>query len=455
MRRIAEKHLEDWYASKKRKPLVLRGARQVGKSTLVRLFAQKQKLRLVEVNFETENFKTLVQENLDVESFILECEAKFKFESGPKILLFLDEIQKSPKAFMLLRYFYELRPDIAVIAAGSLLEFIFDNKNISVPVGRIEYLHIGPMSFVEFLWALGDEKLVHALNQKPGQLPVAYFDVLQKRVHEFMFVGGLPEAVAAYADSQAHKKVRQIQENIYQTYIEDFPKYTRSAQYEKIQQVYSRLPHFIGKKLKYSELMPDFQSSQIKPCLELLEKAGVIYRCFHSSAGDLSLVGTEDPRTFKCYDLDIGLLLAKLKIHFSDIMLLPQSNSPLKGFFYEQFVAQHLAFMNKGITKPSLHYWMRDKKNSAAEVDFLTHLSGQIVPIEVKSEKSGTLKSLNQFMGEKKKNLAFRFDASERCLEKENPKKISTFYYEHLSKKPVQFFLYQLHLSQVCILDQI
>lgn len=453
MHRQGLQYLNTWLSSSKRKPLVLRGARQVGKSTLVRMFAKEKKLHLVEVNFETSGFKSLLQESLDVDAFITECESLFQTHISSNSILFLDEIQKSPKAFMMLRYFYEKHPEIPVIAAGSLLEFIFDDRNISVPVGRIEYFYLGPMNFLEFLWAIGDQKLADSLSKGGGFITLGQFNILQKRLHEFMFVGGMPEAVQAYVSTKNPQKVRRIQNNIWQTYIDDFPKYAKAAQFEKIQFVFSKIHHFYGQKIKYSEISSDYQSKQIRSCLELLEKAGVIYRCFNTSANGLSLQSTADEYTYKCYDLDIGLWLAKLDIPWEDIIHLEQNHHALKGFFYEQFIAQHLVFLSaeEGI-KNTLYYWLRDKKSEAAEIDFLIPLHGKILPLEVKSSKSGALKSLHQFMGEKKKHTAVRMDTSERCLDKDNPKAISTFYYDHTTKKSVAFQLYQLHLIQVMFL---
>jgi uncharacterized protein len=454
MKRLAIEHLSVWLHEKKRKPLVLRGARQVGKSTLVHHFAADQNLNLVEVNFETIQFRTLSSDVIDVDDFISECESKFKVELGTKTLLFLDEIQKSPKAFMLLRYFYEKHPAIPVIAAGSLLEFIFDQPEFSAPVGRIDYYHLGPMNFIEFLWACGEEKLVQNWQKNKGQINSANFDVLQKRLHQFLFVGGMPQAVLKFVETEDPKLVRKVHQSIIQTYADDFPKYTKRSDYEKVSFVYSKIHHMFGKKMKYSELSSEYRSIEIKTALELLEKARVLIRCFHTNATGISLNGTEDDSVYKCFDLDVGLLAAKFNIAWEDIIHLNTIDSPIKGLIYEQFVAQHLAYLSSGAEAPKLYYWLRDKKSESAEVDFVIQLGQAILPIEVKSAKSGALRSLNQFMGDKKFSKAIRIDASDLCLTEPLIKK-NVFYYAGLKKEKVEFSLTQLHLSQVLFLAEL
>ncbi len=453
MKRLAIDHFSNWFNEKKRKPLVLRGARQVGKSTLVKLFAAEQKLDFVEINFETIQFRTLSSEVIDVDDFISECESKFKTQLGPRTLLFLDEIQKSPKAFMLLRYFYEKHPEIPVIAAGSLLEFIFDQPEFSAPVGRVDYYHLGPMNFIEFLWACGEEKLVQNWQKNNGNINSANFDILQKRLHQFLFVGGMPEAVLKFTETENPKFVRKVHQSIIQTYADDFPKYTKKSDYDKINFVYSKIHHMFGKKMKYSELASEYQSKQIRIAIELLEKARVLIRCFHTNATGISLSGTEDDSVYKCFDLDVGLLCAKFNIAWEDIMHLNTIDSPIKGLIYEQFAAQHLAYLQTGAEAPKLFYWLRDKKSQSAEVDFVIQLGQIILPIEVKSAKSGALRSLNQFMGDKKFPKAIRIDASELCLSERVIKK-NVFYYAGLKKEKVEFTLMQLHLSQILFIEE-
>jgi predicted AAA+ superfamily ATPase len=368
--------------------------------------------------------------------------------------LFLDEIQKSPKAFMLLRYFYEKHPEIPVIAAGSLLEFIFDQPEFSAPVGRIDYYHLGPMNFIEFLWACGEDKLVQNWKKNKGHTNSSNFDVLQKRLHQFIFVGGMPEAILKFSETENPKLVRKVHQSIIQTYADDFPKYTKKTDFEKVSFEYTKIHHMFGRKMKYSELSSEYRSAQIKVALELLEKARVILRCFHTNASAISLVGTEDASVYKCYDLDVGLLSTKLNIALEDIIHLNTIDSPIKGLIYKQFIAQHLAYFQSANETPTLYYWLRDKKSESAELDFVIQMGQRILPVEVKSAKSSALRSLNQFMGEKSFSVALRLDASDLCLTEPSINK-DVFYYAGLRKEKTLFKLNQFHLTQVVFLEEL
>ncbi|HEY8272805.1 MAG TPA: AAA family ATPase, partial [Pseudobdellovibrionaceae bacterium] len=237
MKRQAEDHLKKWYQSKSgRKPLVLRGARQVGKSTLVRNFAASMGLDLIEINFEKHSLKT-ADKSLDLDLILPEIEYLTKKKFGSKTLLFLDEIQDSPKMITSLRFFKEDRPDIAVIAAGSLLEFALTVEEISIPVGRVQYYHLGPFTFSEFLEALGEQILINILSD-PEHIPSFADQALKEFYLKYLYIGGMPEVIQTYINSgQNLDQVRNVQESILQSFREDFHKYSSRTELSRVRKV--------------------------------------------------------------------------------------------------------------------------------------------------------------------------------------------------------------------------
>lgn len=431
MERKAFKYLEKWYQKEKRKPLILRGARQVGKSTLVRLLAKRLGLQLVEFNFEIEKLKSAQSKigekemnSFQFEHLIAEIESKKNTHLDKNCLLFFDEIQQQSELIPLLRYFYEKRPDVPLIAAGSLLEFALEKKAYSMPVGRIEYFHLSPMDFEEFLLATGKKKLneqVNLLFNKNLSYP-ELFQVnwpsylgseLTQAVKDYLYVGGMPEAVDVFARTRSPIQVRDVHRSILQTYKDDFSKYATPATTVRLEELFNRLHLFIGKKVKYSELLIETRNREIKSALNLLFKARLLLFCKHTNGSGLPLRSLASDEVFKFYFLDVGLLgylqgHTWSEIHnFNDLTLLT------KGDVAEQFLAQHLAYLDRGFEEPELFYWLRDGKSVNAELDFLFSCESQIYPIEVKAGKSGKMKSLVNFCSERKLKYAFRFDMSE------------------------------------------
>jgi predicted AAA+ superfamily ATPase len=415
MERLAEKDLLNWYQGKNRKPLILRGARQVGKSTLVKLFAKNQKLDLIEVNLEKSKINGFDLDEIDIKKIINEIEYKSQKEITKKSLLFFDEIQANPKALQALRYFYEDQPDIAVMAAGSLLEFSLNDHEFSMPVGRIEYYHLGPMTFTEYLLALGNKKLVSDLTTNPLETSFLAFDKLKAHLREFYYIGGMPEAVKSYAEDGSFLSVEKIHRSIIETYVDDFSKYATKSQSIHLGHLIKSLPIHLGKKLKYSQLLPDVKHPSIKKAITLLENAKIIMKCSHSNASGIPLSSQVDESVFKLYFLDIGLLNFLLGLDANDIMSSSASRLLNEGIMAEQFIAQHLKYLSKKESSTPLMYWLKDKKKESAEIDFLIQRSKNIIPIEVKSGKSGTLKSLHYFMMDKKLKKALRFDLLKRA----------------------------------------
>lgn len=412
--RFSTENLRQWIMQKNRKPLLLRGARQVGKSTLVRHFAQDQKRDIVEVNLEKHAELSGVFKTLHIPQMIRELE----LISGKKIsdnkILFLDEIQAAPWAIAALRYFYEERPNLPVIAAGSLLEFAMSEGSFPMPVGRVQYHYLGPLCFEEFIQALGEIELLKELHEYTlgGSFLLTAHKKLLQILRDFMIVGGMPEAVSAFVQGQNQKEIQLIQNTLLLTYRDDFSKYATKKEIARLHEIFSRVPGQIGKKIKYSSLCPDEKSREVRVALDLLTQSKVINKIFHTHCNGIPLEAEAQLDTFKLIFLDVGLLNRALGLNVD----FKKQNEAVfakwihEGPIAEQFIGQHLQYLNGPNEESRLFYWLREQKAGNAEVDYVISNHSQIIPIEVKSGKSGSLRSLHQFMNTKKERFALRFD---------------------------------------------
>ncbi len=406
--------LEQWKTQRNRKPLVIRGARQVGKTYLVREFAAENFDQIIELNFDKEPDKSSLFAPTSIDEIIqlLEVNAGTKIVPG-KTLLFLDEIQAAPDLFPKLRYFFEDYPELHVIAAGSLLDFLLSDHSFSMPVGRVDYIHLGPMSFEEFLIANNHGSLVEFIRglDIADIFPETFHLQLMEMLRKYFIIGGMPGAVYAYVATKDFREVTREHQSILQNYADDFPKYQRRADVHLLRKTFGKLPGLIGRKLKYTHIDREHKAAQLSKILDLLELARVIYRVKHSASNGIPLASETNDRVFKPLFLDTGLVSASLGLKLSDfhpdhrVMLVNQ------GALAEQFVGQHLLYSGEPYEKPQLFYWNREKRNSSAEVDYVISSGSKIIPIEVKSGKSGTLKSLHLFVEEKNRAFAIRFNA--------------------------------------------
>jgi len=410
LNRFAETHLENWLNKSNRKPLVLRGARQVGKSTLVREFAGKRKKNLIEINLERHLFLNDIFKTLDVDAALREIEALTGIPiSTPETVLFLDEIQATPYALQLLRYFFEEKRDLPVIAAGSLLEFTLADHSFSMPVGRIEYMHLGPMTFNEFIAAIEPSLTGYIENFSiTSPLPITAHEKLKKRQRDYVLIGGMPEAVQVWYDTGSIQDVADIHRSITETYQDDFSKYTRSNQLALMQRVFRTIPRIVGKKVKYSNISREHPSINIKDALELLSKAKICHKIYHSHCSGLPLNADIKETVYKLLFMDIGMMNFICGNDWTFLQSFPDHELINEGAIAEQFVGQHL--LSAQTHFPSLNYWVRQAKTSNAEVDYVISHGPLIIPVEVKSGKSGSLKSLQQFVTGKNTPLAVRFD---------------------------------------------
>jgi len=414
LKRSAIQYLINWKDKKIRKPLVIRGARQVGKSFLVRMFAKEAGLDLLEINLEVNDdyadcFTSKGHKQIIT---LLELKTARKITPG-KTLLFLDEIQTAPEILASLRYFYELMPQLHVIAAGSLLEFILEEHTFSMPVGRIEYLHLGPMTFKEFLTGIGRGQLREFIEEFDiqNEFPPAIHAELMGIFRLYCAVGGMPEAVWAYQESGSMLDVDTVKQSILLTYRDDFNKYGRRVKHTRLQKVFQKLPLQVGKKLKYVNLDPNEKSSELKKSLHLLALARVYTPVHHSGANGVPLRAESNAKKQKPLFLDVGLLVAACGMSYADIVNVDDIALINSGSICEQFIGQHLLYARQYYEEPELFYWRREKRQSSSEVDYLQAHSSMILPVEVKAGKTGTLKSLQIFIKEKDGDLGVRFNA--------------------------------------------
>ena len=415
MNREQLQFLHDWLKEKNRKPLIIRGARQVGKSTLVELFAKNNKETLLNINLERYPELAPIFSGKNPTEIIQQLEFLPNMgEINKNALLFLDEIQAVPEAIPALRYFYEDKPEIPVICAGSLLEFVLSDHSFSMPVGRIQYLHMGPMTFTEFLDAAGEEKLASfIMNYTPDQkIGEIVHNRLSSLLRSYYYIGGMPEAVAVFADSQSYKNVSKVHNSIIETYQEDFSKYAGSRNLIRMRNVFNFVARNIGKKIKYSNISTQDQSGTLKKDIELLTMARIIGKITHSHCSGLPLQADLEEKVYKTLFLDVGLMNAVCDLNWHIVSQMDDIKLINEGAIAEQFIGQHLQHLLADSPNRDLTYWLREGRSSNAELDFVIGIAGSIIPIEVKAGSAGKLKSLHQFMGQKKAPFAIRFDSS-------------------------------------------
>ena len=422
-----------------RKPLLIRGARQTGKTTAIRMFARQSGLKLIELNMEKKWAFTSILKNNDPFKIIEAIEFELNCDIVPeKTLLFFDEVQVTPALLGVLRYFYEETPEYAVVATGSLLEFALATPTFSLPVGRVELYHMGPFSFEEFLAALDKEHAL-ALIQNfsiSDSVSEALHDQLNKLVRLYTIVGGMPEAIVTFKESGSLREVERIKVNINETFILDFNKYTPKVDTALLKRVFSFLPALQGKKVIYSNIDPNVRSKEIASAIDHLCLAKVVTKVFHSAANGVPLAAEKNERFFKPLLLDVGLLLSQLHLNPMDVEQTNDLNLVNKGSVAEQFIGQQLYNQSASYRDPELYYWARERKGASAEVDYLfVDEHAEIVPVEVKSGKTGSLRSLQIIMQEKRLPIAVRFNSDIPSLLTEN---------RQTSKGPITYQLLSL-----------
>jgi predicted AAA+ superfamily ATPase len=404
IRNIDEK-LVAWFGGPHRKPLILRGARQVGKTFSVRAFARKHGLQLVEINFEKKpGARKAFEGDLVPAKIIAQLEIIEKEEiTAEKTLLFFDEIQDCPRAITALRYFYEETPQLAVIAAGSLLEFVLGT--FSFPVGRVQFLQMHPLTFREFLAARGYQKVLPQLPQFPGlQMDVAepIANLLAEELRNYFVVGGLPEAVSVFLETNSYLAVGGVHDNLITAYLDDIRKYAKGdLQMENARSLLANVFGHVGRQVNYTLFGQGDNVKRTKKSIDLLCQALLVYKVRQGSPSNLPLGASASEKNFKIVFFDIGLGQRMAGKDASEIVGATNALSLFDGQLAEQFVGQELiGESTTACENGHLYYWARNAKSSSAEVDYLLVRNRVASPVEVKAGKSGTLKSLHLYLKE-------------------------------------------------------
>ena len=417
--RKIDKVLLNWKNENNRKPLLLRGARQVGKTSAVRELAKSFEY-YIEIDF-------LNAENADIEKLFLEnssiqdlCQKIAIIKNIPiqeeKTLLFLDEIQACPKAIERLRYFYEQFPSLHVIAAGSLLEFALEELP-SFGVGRIRSLFMYPLCFEEFLdfqnLALLKNELSKSSPKNP--LPEVFHQKLLQELRNFLILGGMPEVVAVWCKNHNFLECRQIQNDLLLSYNDDFSKYRKRIPSARIQEVFRSVAEQGQGKFVYKRVNPNLRAEQIKAALETLVLAGLVYPVTHSSSNGIPL-GAEIREDYRrMIYFDTGLLQRQLGLKAEDILVSDDFDVINKGAIAETFVGTELIKAASFYEKAELFCWHREDARSNAEVDYVIQKNEDIIPIEVKASKKGSMQSLRQFLALKKRPYGIRTSLENFC----------------------------------------
>jgi len=401
---------EQWFHKERRKPLVIRGARQVGKTVAVSLFGQKHFKDIIVLNLEKDEFLSMFQRLLPIPDLV----QLIQLRTGKKIipgstLLFIDEIQYSQVAMTQMRYFYEELPELHVMAAGSLLEIKIKKEGFSFPVGRVEYCYMHPVTFSEYLNAVEDGETLNYINNLDAgsSIPEEIHRLLLKKYYEYVIVGGMPEAVAEYIQNRSFIDLDPIYESILTGFKDDVYKYASEAKVPYLQHVMEHCPRFAGKTIKYEKFGESgFRSREMKEAFDVIEKAMIVKRVYSSSSTALP-VHENLRKSPKLVFLDTGLVNYSLGVR-EELFTTTDLNSIYQGQIAEQIVGQALQTLAHS-RQYKFSYWFRDKKSSVAEIDFLVQHKSMLVPIEVKPGKTGHLKSLHQFMKDSSSAVAVRF----------------------------------------------
>jgi predicted AAA+ superfamily ATPase len=393
VKRLIEDQLRQWRASNRRKPLILRGGRQVGKTWSLEQFGREHFTATVKLDLEKRpDLHRMFAGNLESKALLSQLEVAVGQRIVPgQTLLFLDEIQTCPRALSSLRYLYEGAPDLHVVAAGSLLEFALGE--ISFPVGRVQFLNLYPLTFAEFVLAGGNAPLYDMLRGPPAALAEATHRLLLEELKRYFFVGGMPEAVGAYIDGSMLQAF-DVQSEILSAYRQDFAKYAPRADKDCLNQVLDGCAAGVGEQIKYSRLAQGFSNPTIHKAFDLLCMAEVLHKIPAVRIPVLPFGASVNNRRFKASLIDIGLmqrlahLPADVELRHEDLLAI------YRGKLAEQFVAQELMVSQNS----ELYYWAREDGGRPAEVDYLIHCDGHACPIEVKSGESGTLRSLHKLL---------------------------------------------------------
>ena len=413
--RHISQNLQEWKTDKNRKPLVLRGARQVGKTTLVEQFSKTYK-HSISLNLEKPDHHRYFEEFDDVKIIIDSLFLSNNISSSEikNTLLFLDEIQESPKAIQLLRYFYEELPELHVIAAGSLLEFAMHRVR-NFPVGRIEYLYMYPLNFQEYLLAIDHKTAMVQLNHIPVQ-PFAH-KILLDLFNRFAIIGGMPEVIETYRENKSVSDLPKIYESIWGTYKNDVEKYTSSETERKvIKHIIATAHLYLDQRIKFQNFgNSNYKSREVSEAMRNLDEAKIIQLIYPTTDVEPP-IKSDLKKSPRLQFLDTGLVNHALDIQ-AQMLGMQDLNTAFKGAVIPHLITQELISLNT-ISSKKPNFWVREKRQSSSEVDLVISHKGKVIPIEIKSGSTGSLKSLHQFMERTNHPYAVRMFAGEFSIEK-------------------------------------
>ncbi|MEN9915295.1 MAG: hypothetical protein RL528_2062 [Bacteroidota bacterium] len=420
--------LVEWMRKPSRKPLLVRGARQVGKSTAIRNFS-KHFDHFIEINFDEQPlYQQLFSKTSDVHDVLeqLAIITQTEIIEG-KTLVFLDEIQACLPAISKLRYFYEKKPNLHIIAAGSLLEFALAELP-SFGVGRVRSLFMYPFSFIEFLGALNEKRLVSMLQQANPSKPInlIFHEKLKIYLKKFLIIGGMPQAVQTYIAKGDLLEVQRILDDLIITIQADFVKYKKKIPPASIKTIFESIVNQVGKKYKFTNDFTSLTNVVIKQVNDLLEMAGLVYPVTHSSSNGIPIGAEINPKKTKLLIFDTGIYQRILGLNVADLLLKDDVEVINKGNIAELFVGLELIKSTQCYEKTGLYYWHREAKNSQAEVDYVIQIQDVIIPLEVKAGTKGAMQSMYLFMNEKKSSFGIRVSL-ENFSEFENVKVIPLY----------------------------
>lgn len=409
MERTAISELYEWKSRSDRKPLIVRGARQVGKTWLILDFAKKAYEQYVYVNFEEDHFLNHVfEDDFDIDRIITAISLRTQQDIGKDTLLIFDEIQAAPRGVTALKYFCEKARDYHVIAAGSLLGIAM-HRSDSFPVGKVDFVDLSPLDFHEFLLAMGEERIAGLLTKCDWQTVAMVKDRLTALLKTYYYVGGMPEVVDSYRQRKDFAEVRRIQNSILDTYTNDFSKHAPINEVPRIRMVWNSIAGQLAKenrKFIYGMLREGARAKDFEVAIEWLMDAGLIYKVNRTKSGELPLNAFEDFSAFKIYLLDVGLLSAINKLMAETLIRGNEIFNTYKGALTEQYFFQQI----RGKVD-FVYYWSAD--NSRGEVDFVVQKAERVIPIEVKAEENLRAKSLAAFVAKHPGLHALRFSMSD------------------------------------------
>lgn len=414
-KRQAEIYLHKWKENPSPKPLILRGARQVGKTTLINNFSRSYAKRIL-LNLEKDSdrsfFEKYTEPKTILESIFLT--KNYSLVNTNNTLLFIDEIQESSRAIQMLRYFHEEYPALHIIAAGSLLEFSMKDIK-SLPVGRIEFLYINPLNFQEYLGAIGHHEAASQMNQVPNETFV--YNTLNNLFRQYAVVGGMPEVIKTYIESGSITELPRVYESIWSTYKNDVIKYSSNNTERKvIKHIMSTAHLYIDQRIKYQNFgQSNYRSREVGEAMRNLNDAKVI-QLIHPTTDVEAPLKPDLRKSPRLQFLDTGLVNYELGIQV-DMLSFEDLNDAYKGSIIPHLINQELISLNF-LNDKKPHFWIREKKQSSAEVDLLFDFEGVAIPVEIKSGKEGTLKSLHQFVNRSKHPFAIRMYPGEFKIQK-------------------------------------